>query len=163
MGKHGQQHRLKTWSNSLEKKHKTQNIGKIVKTRSPLLARHGHLWTKKKGPKTVIFSNALFFHFPWDLPTFSAESSITNAQKRLFLGPKSYSKGPNHALEKVLTSETPCILEQKKTKEQEVWMILGRHMETLEPAERQLEASLAVDPRAATPKDNFSGTGDKTH
>ena len=118
----------------------------------------------QKKAKNGHFLQRIVFHFPWDLPTFPAESSITNAQKRLFLGPKSYSKGPNHALEKVLTSETPCILEQKKKpKEQEVWMIHGRHMETLEPAERQLEASLAVDPRAATPKDNFFGTGDKTH
>ena len=59
-------------------------------------------------PKNVRkrFLDALFFHFPWDLQTFSAQGPIPNAPKRLF-GPRSFSKGPDHALVKVL-SETPC-------------------------------------------------------
>ena len=36
---------------------------------------------------------------------FSDEGPNPNAQKRRF----SQSKGPNHALDKVLTNETPCI------------------------------------------------------
>ena len=44
------------------------------------MAIHG----PKKGPKTAIFPDALFLRFPWDLPTFSAEGPIPNAQKRRF-------------------------------------------------------------------------------
>ena len=44
----------------------------------------------KKGPKTVIFPNALFSHFPWELPTFSAEGPIPNAQTGTF-----FTRGPN--------------------------------------------------------------------
>ena len=44
------------------------------------MAIHG----PKKGPKTAIFPDALFLRFPWDLPTFSAEGPIPNAQTRRF-------------------------------------------------------------------------------
>ena len=37
--------------------------------------------------KRSFFPDALFLHLPWDSPTFSAESPIPNAQKRLF-GPE---------------------------------------------------------------------------
>ena len=64
-------------------KKNTRNIGK--------LSKHGLLFWHdmaihgpKKGPKTVIFPDALFLRFPWDLPTFSAESPIPNTKKALF-------------------------------------------------------------------------------
>ena len=62
----------------------------------------------KKRPKTVIFPDALFLHFPWDLPKFSAEGPITNAQKGACL------RGPIPKVlimrwKKVLTNETPCM------------------------------------------------------
>ena len=63
--------------------------GKNVKTRTAFLVRYGHLWTKKS-PKTVIFPNALFLHFPSDLPSFSAEGPILNATKGTF-----FTRGPN--------------------------------------------------------------------
>ena len=70
--------------NVVRKCEKTQEItGK--------LSKHGlHLWHgmathgPKKGPKTAIFPDALFLRVPWDLPTFSAEGPIPNAQKRRF-------------------------------------------------------------------------------
>ena len=33
---------------------------------------------------------------------------LSQTPKNAFVDPRSYSKGPNHALEKVLTNETPC-------------------------------------------------------
>ena len=52
--------------------------------------------------------DALFVHCPWDLPTFSAEVSCSKRLKKPFWtrGPNP-NKGPNHALENVLTNETP--------------------------------------------------------
>ena len=44
------------------------------------MATHG----PQKGPKLAIFPNALFLHFPWDLPTILARSPNPNAQKRRF-------------------------------------------------------------------------------
>ena len=38
----------------------------------------------EKGAKTAIFPNALFLHFPWDLPTIFARGPIPNGQKRHF-------------------------------------------------------------------------------
>ena len=60
-------------------------VRKCKKTQETLgkyqnMAIHG----PKKGPKTAIFPDALFLRFPWDLPTFSAEGPIPNAQKRRF-------------------------------------------------------------------------------
>ena len=60
----------------------------------------------KKLPKTTSFPDALFLHFPWDSPTISAGRSNS---ERL------WARSPNpkvinmHALEKVLTNETPSI------------------------------------------------------
>ena len=67
----------------------TRNIGKIIKTWSPSLARKDHPRTKK-GPKLAIFPNALFLRFPWDLPTILARGPHPNAQKRRF-----FTQGPN--------------------------------------------------------------------
>ena len=50
------------------------------------MATHG----PQKDPKMVIFPNALFLHFSWDLPTFSAEGPIPNAKKNTF-----FTRGPN--------------------------------------------------------------------
>ena len=73
------------------------------KTKSPLLARHGHPRTPKRSkngqlPQRLVL--ALYLGF--------ADAFATRTPKKAFLGPKSYSKGPNHALES-LTSETPNI------------------------------------------------------
>ena len=70
------------------------------------LAIHG----PENGPKLIIFPNALFLRFPWDLPTILVRGPNPNAPKNAVFDPRSYSKGPNHALEKVLTNETPGIL-----------------------------------------------------
>ena len=44
------------------------------------MAIHG----PEKGPTLAIFPNALFLHFPWDLPTILARGPNPNAQKRRF-------------------------------------------------------------------------------
>ena len=41
----------------------TETLGKLSKH------RYGQLWTKKR-PKTVFLPDALFSHFPGDLPTY---------------------------------------------------------------------------------------------
>ena len=63
----------------------------------------------KKSPKTVTFTDALFFFYisPWDLSTFSAERVPSQTPKKALFHPKSHSKGPKHALANVLTIETP--------------------------------------------------------
>ena len=43
----------------------------------------GTIWPST-GPKTAIFPNALFLHFPWDLPTIFAGGPIPNAKKGTF-------------------------------------------------------------------------------
>ena len=65
----------------------------------------------QKRPKTAIFPDALFLQFPQDLLTFSDMGSCSKRLKRHFFHQKSCSKGPNHALEKVFTNETPCIFQ----------------------------------------------------
>ena len=69
-------------------------VRKYTKTRETLgtLSKHGlRFWHgmaiqgPKKGPKLVIFTNALFLRFPWDLPTILARGPNPNAQKRRFL------------------------------------------------------------------------------
>ena len=83
----------------------TGNIGKIIKTWS-LFWHDLAIQGPKKGPKLATFPNALFLRFPWDLPTILARGLTQTPQNAVFR-PRSYSKGPNHALEKVLTKETP--------------------------------------------------------
>ena len=75
-------------------------------TNEDFFARYGQPSTKKS-PKTAFFPDALFLHFPSDLPTFSAERVLFQTAKNAFLDPRSKSKTPHHALEKVLTNETP--------------------------------------------------------
>ena len=62
----------------------------------------------KKRPKTTIFPDALFLHLLGFTDIFRPQVPSQTLQKAPFY-PRSYSKSPNHALEKVLTSETPCI------------------------------------------------------
>ena len=90
-------------------------VRKCRKSRETLgtLSKHGLLFWHDiaiHGPKKVqnwqFFPNALFLRFPWDLPTILARGPNPNP-KTPFFYPRSYSKGPNHALEKVLTNETP--------------------------------------------------------
>ena len=66
---------------------------KVQKKRKILgkLSKHGLLFWHdmathgpKKGPKTAVFPDALFLHFPWDLPTILAGGPNPNAQKRRF-------------------------------------------------------------------------------
>ena len=70
-------------------------MGKHKNTgRTPFLTRYGQLWTQK-GPLGFV-------------DVFGRKSYSKRPKKTLFY-PRSYSKGPDHALEKVLTSETPGI------------------------------------------------------
>ena len=84
--------------------------GKLSTHGLRFLARYGQPWTllpsppQKKGPKTVIFPTHVFWgiyrHFP-DMGSYSKRHP-----KGIF-HQRSHSKGPDHALEEVLTSETP--------------------------------------------------------
>ena len=49
-----------------------------------------------------------FYVFPGICRRFWPEV-LTQTPKNAVFRPRSYSKGPNHALEKVLTKETPCM------------------------------------------------------
>ena len=71
---------------------------KIVKTKAPFLARYGQPWTPKRS-KNDHFAQRIVSHFPWDNRRFRPESPIPNAPKKHFFYLRSYSKGPNHALE----------------------------------------------------------------
>ena len=79
------------------------------------LSKHGLLFwhdmvnhgPKKKVRKRSSFPAHCFLHFPWDLPTFSAEGPIPNDQKKHLFTRSPNPKGPDHVLEKVLTNETP--------------------------------------------------------
>ena len=63
----------------------------------------GTIWStmgQKKVRKRSFFPAHCFLHFPWDLPTFSAEGPIPNAQKGTFLPEvliqrSCVGKGPN--------------------------------------------------------------------
>ena len=73
----------KSWKHgekSVDKNKKHMKHWEIVKTCSPLLARHCQRWTQKR----FFFPDALFLHVPWDLSTFSAEGPIPNAPKCVF-------------------------------------------------------------------------------
>ena len=73
----------------------------------------GTMWStmdRKKGQKTVFFPDALFLRFSRVLQTFSDMGSHSRRPKKALFYPKSCSKSPNHALDKVLTNETPGIL-----------------------------------------------------
>ena len=72
----------------------------IWSTMDPKQVKNGHF------PQRLVFALLLGF------ATFSAEGPIPNAQKTLFYR-TSYSKGPNHALEEVLTRETPSIFKKR--------------------------------------------------
>ena len=102
-----------THTNHTRNYHKTQEIfGKLVKSRT----RFGHdmvVHGLPKGPKTVIFPNALFVHFPWDLSTFSAEGFIQTPQKALFLTDVHIRKSSS-CMGKVQSKETPCMKKHEK-------------------------------------------------
>ena len=104
--KHGLKKRLKMMKRTWENTKKTQeNIGKTVKTKAPSwheMVYHG----TKNGPKTALFPDALFYTFPGICRRFRPEV-LFQTPKNAFWGPRSYSKGHNHALENVLTSEPP--------------------------------------------------------
>ena len=79
----------------------TGNIGNIIKPRTPFLARFGHPRTEKKVRKRSFPPNALFFTFPLGFADDFRRRSYPKRQKKALFGQRSYSKGPNHALEKV--------------------------------------------------------------
>ena len=95
---------------------KTQEtLGKLSKKKKKK-KKHRHLfgtiWSTmdRKHPKTAIFPDALFFYTsPGICRRFPTSGPIPNAPKRHFFYRRSYTTGPNHALEKVLTTETPCM------------------------------------------------------
>ena len=89
-------------------KKNTRNIGENVKTWSPSLARYGHPRTEKKVQNWSFFPTHCFYVFPGICRRFWPEV-LTQTPKNAVFRPRSYPKGPNHALEKVLTKETPCI------------------------------------------------------
>ena len=76
--------------------------------KTPLWARFVQPRSPKKVRKRPCFPDALLFlHVSlWILPTFSDVGSCSKRPKKALFHRMSYSKGPNHAFEKVLTNET---------------------------------------------------------
>ena len=64
----------------------------------------------EKGPKLAFFPTHCFYTSPGICRRFWTEV-LTQTPKNAVFHPRSYSKGPNHALEKVLTKETPGMFE----------------------------------------------------
>ena len=96
------------WCCEVRKCEKTQEI-------KEQRSKHGLLFSTilpSTDPKTVqkrSFSPThCFYTFPGIYRRFWPEV-LPQTPKNTFIGPKSCSKGPNHALDKVPTSETPCI------------------------------------------------------
>ena len=85
----------------------TENIGKNIKTWSPFLARFGHPRTQKWSKIGHFPQRIVFYVFPGICRRFWPEVLTQTPKKNVVFRPRSYSKGPNHALEKVLTNETP--------------------------------------------------------
>ena len=67
----------------------TRNIGKFLKNTVSDFSLRWPFMEPKKRPKTDLFPNALFLQLSLGFATYG------------------FTKSPNHALEKVLTSETP--------------------------------------------------------
>ena len=66
----------------------------------------------KEGPKTAFSPSPTHcFTLPMGFTDVFGRKALFQAAKNALLGPRSESKGPNHALEKVPTNETPCIRE----------------------------------------------------
>ena len=81
---------------------KTENIGNIIKTWSPFLARYGPPRTQQWFKNGHFSQRIVFYTFPGICRRFRPEVLSQTPKNGLF-GPRSHSKGPNHALEKVLT------------------------------------------------------------
>ena len=96
------------WCCEVRKCENARNNGKIVKTWSSFLARYGHSWTRKKS-KIGHFSQRIVLHISPGIGRRFRPKVLSQTPKKALFGQRSYSKGPNHALEKVLTNETPCI------------------------------------------------------
>ena len=65
----------------------TQKHEKHWENSQNMVSFFGTIWPSvdpKKVRKRAIFPNALFLHFPWDLPTIFARGPIPNGQKRHF-------------------------------------------------------------------------------
>ena len=86
-------------------KNSRETVGKIIKPRTPVFGTLCPSMDRKKVRKRPVFPTHCFLHFPWDLPTIFARGPIPKRPKKALFCPRSYSKGPNHALEKVLTNE----------------------------------------------------------
>ena len=84
------------------------NNGTIVKTRTPFLSRYGQPWTQQTSENSHFSPTHCFYIVLGICRRFPTSGPIPNGKKCLFLGPRSYSKGPDHAFQKVLTS--PAIL-----------------------------------------------------
>ena len=91
-----------------------QIVGRCRKMQETLgiLSKHGlffgTIWSSVDSNNVrtrTFFSTRCFLHFPWDLSTCSAEGPVQTPPKKHF-----FTRGPtNHALEKDLTSATPCV------------------------------------------------------
>ena len=76
---------LKHDENSVGKYRNARNKVKNIKTRTPFWARYGQPRTPKRSENGQFSRRIAFLHFPWVLPTFSAEGPIPNAQEGTFL------------------------------------------------------------------------------
>ena len=88
-------------------------------TETPFLAGYGQPWTQKRSENGHFSQRVVFFSFSTFTNIFRHGVLFETPRKALFHR-KSYSKGPNHALEKDLTIETSCNVVQVNTPPVEV-------------------------------------------
>ena len=102
----------------------------FIKTWSLFLARYGHPRTEKRS-KIGHFSQRIVFTFPLGFADDFGPKVLSQTPKNAVFRPRSYSKGPNHALEKVLTKETPGIDYSVSRRARYVQNTWKRHQDTV--------------------------------
>ena len=106
MKKTEQKYREKQDENIVKEAWVNEKVGNIGTISQNWDSFFGTIWStvdQKNVRKRPISPTHCFYISPWDLPTFSGRA------KNASFGPRSYSKGPDHAFQHVLTTETPCM------------------------------------------------------
>ena len=122
--KNGEQKRWTHGDDSVGNYKDSKKHWETVKTPTPFLARYSQPWTERTS-ENGHFSRRSVVTFSNLLPAFSDTRCYSKRLNTPFLGPRSESKGPSHALEKLLTNETPCI--QKKSTNIENALLVHLH------------------------------------
>ena len=87
-----------------------ETMGNVSKHGLRFSTRCGHPCTPKRS-ENGHFSDALLLQFTSRFTDVFRHGVLFQTPKKTLFHQRSYSKGPNQALEKVLTNETPCIFQ----------------------------------------------------